>query len=44
MNEISEIKHFIENFKCVDDSLERTNKALDLQIEDQKVQLLQKVR
>jgi hypothetical protein len=30
----------MENFKCLDDSLEKTNKALDLQVEDQRVQLL----
>lgn len=37
--EIKEIKQFIENFRS-DDQLEKNNKALDLFVEEQKVQNL----
>ena len=38
---ISEIKHFIENFRSDD---QHDTKALDVLIEDQRIQILQRVQ
>jgi hypothetical protein len=40
--DVSEIKQFIENFRS-EDQLEKHNKALDFIVEEQKLQLYQKV-